>query len=196
MANYSNQMRENVQKLLTTEKFSGQKMALSKTVENLEKEKIPYAIAGEAELYLQGLIDNFYSIDVLVEKGNLPKIVDLMNNRIGGIYLTGNEVSVSFQMGCVEVKFITRISFISFETSFDYELANVYEDKILVDDHVISVLPLEILYVIYLLMGESNIAEIVKDELHDSFLPDIFREILQKNNLPKEVKLKIEKFTE
>lgn len=196
MANYSNQMRENVQKLLTTEKFSGQKMALSKTVENLEKEKIPYAIAGEAELYLQGLIDNFYSIDVLVEKGNLPKIVDLMNNRIGGIYLTGNEVSVSFQMGCVEVKFITRISFISFEASFDYELANVYEDKILVDDHVISVLPLEILYVIYLLMGESNIAEIVKDELHDSFLPDIFREILQKNNLPKEVKLKIEKFTE
>lgn len=196
MANYSNQMRENVQKLLTTEKFSGQKMALSKTVENLEKEKIPYAIAGEAELYLQGLIDNFYSIDVLVEKGNLPKIVDLMNNRIGGIYLTGNEVSVSFQMGCVEVKFITRISFISFEASFDYELANVYEDKIFVDDHVISVLPLEILYVIYLLMGESNIAEIVKDELHDSFLPDIFREILQKNNLPKEVKLKIEKFTE
>lgn len=196
MANYSNQMRENVQKLLTTEKFSGQKMALSKTVENLEKEKIPYAIAGEAELYLQGLIDNFYSIDVLVEKGNLPKIVDLMNNRIGGIYLTGNEVSVSFQMGCVEVKFITRISFISFEASFDYELANLYEDKIFVDDHVISVLPLEILYVIYLLMGESNIAEIVKDELHDSFLPDIFREILQKNNLPKEVKLKIEKFTE
>lgn len=196
MANYSSQMRENVQKLLTTEKFSGQKMALSKTVENLEKEKIPYAIAGEAELYLQGLIDNFYSIDVLVEKGNLPKIVDLMNNRIGGIYLTGNEVSVSFQMGCVEVKFITRISFISFEASFDYELANVYEDKIFVDDHVISVLPLEILYVIYLLMGESNIAEIVKDELQDSFLPDIFREILQKNNLPKEVKLKIEKFTE
>lgn len=83
MHNYSAILNENIENLKNNKGFSAQKEALSKVFMAMKNSGAKYALAGPVSMFYMGIVNNFRSIDILIDIKDSQKVDKTIRSNSG-----------------------------------------------------------------------------------------------------------------
>lgn len=202
---YKYQKEANISCLLEDVEYGERKEALFRIINEFEANKIRYAIACSMNLFLQGIVDEFHDLDLIVEYEDIEKIKKVMKKmgaklkETGGNGFCESDIYMHFQLERVDIDIISGFRILTFGTHFLYEFnkKELTFISFISEYPSIPLIPVEALYILYAMMEGWQPRRRYKRILIEEYLimegvtfPNILERALN-DNLPTWIKKKI-----
>ena len=153
-----NQALANLSDLLKEPQYAERKECLFKILEIFQKCKINYSIICSLNLFIRGIIDDFYDFDILIEYEEAKKVKSILEAQGAILVATGgngyceSRKYMNFKWGRVDIDIIADFRLVTFESEYIYVYNENENDKVTIGNLETKLASLEALYVLYYMM--------------------------------------------
>ena len=199
MIKYLSQTRANIDMFMYGNEFKDKRMLLEKLIKLFEKNNIKWVLTCSADLFFQGIVDNFDDFDILISRDSVSSFINVMRELNAEIKPKGDQTCFpsSFfnkyeYVGKLGIDVISEWRIATFDTTYLCEYSPEQVVYVEIDTNVkVPVLPIEAQLLLYgMMVGWQPIRQF-KFDLCKEFLeisgiqyPQILKEALENQNLP------------
>lgn len=209
MSKYSDQSLNNIVCLFEDVEYKERKEVFLRILKEFSERNVKWAVGCSMSLFLRGIVDEFHDLDLIVDKDSIETIKSIMNEigaefiATGGNGFCESDVYLHYQVGRVDVDFISGFKVMTFNTQYYYRYNGDELDWIKIEDFNVPVIATEAMYILYYMMEGWQPKRRFKRLLIEEYLrqqdlehPEILRNAMnnEKNPLPGWIRWDLKKY--